>query len=67
MTKFHYLSYARLVRVVSNMEKVYSDLKLKSTGVSTPVDKLGKTPLKLPSRTQRKLCPKISGGKLFLG
>jgi len=45
MTKLHYLSYARLVRVVSNMEKVYPDLKLKSTGVSTPVDKLGKTPL----------------------
>ena len=45
MTNLHYLSYARLVLVVSNMEKVYPDLKLKSTGVSTPVDKLGKTPL----------------------
>merc|ERR1712079_681868 len=27
------------------MEKVYTGLKLKSKGVSTPVDKLGKTPL----------------------
>ena len=45
MTKLHYLSYARLVRVVSNMERVYPNLILKSTGVSTPVDKHGKTPL----------------------
>ena len=45
MTKLHYLSYARLVRVVSNMEKVYPNLKLKSTRVSSPVDKQGKTPL----------------------
>ena len=45
MTKLHYLSYARLVRVTSNMEKVYPNLTLKSTGVSTPVDKHGKTPL----------------------
>ena len=45
MTKLHYLSYARLVRVVSNMERVYPNLILKSIGVSTPVDKQGKTPL----------------------
>ena len=45
MTKLHYLSYARLVRVISNMERVYPNLTLKSTGVSTPVDKHGKTPL----------------------
>ena len=45
MTKPHYLSYARLVRVVSNMEKVYPELKLEFTGISTPVDKQGKTPL----------------------
>ena len=34
-----------MVRVLSHMEKVYPGLKLKSKGVSTPVDKLGKTPL----------------------
>ena len=41
----HYLSYARLVRVINNMEKVCPELKLKSKGVDTPVDKQGKTPL----------------------
>ena len=45
LLKLHFLSYARLVRVLSNMEKVYPGLKLKSKGVVTPVDKLGKTPL----------------------
>ena len=45
LLKLHYLSYARLVRVISNMEKVYPELKLKSKGVDTPVDKQGKTPL----------------------
>ena len=45
LLKLHYLSYACLVRVVSNMEKVYPELKLKSKGVVTPVDKQGKTPL----------------------
>ena len=43
LLKLHYLSYAHLV--VSNMEKVYPELKLKSKGVVTPVDKQGKTPL----------------------
>merc|ERR1711923_675193 len=45
LSKLHYLSYARLVRVLSNMEKVYPELKLNSKGVVTPVDKSGKTPL----------------------
>ena len=45
LLKLHYLSYARLVRVLSNMEKVYTGLKLKSKGVVSPVEKLGKTPL----------------------
>ena len=45
LLKLHFLSYARLVRVLSNMEKVYPGLKLNSKGVVTPVDKLGKTPL----------------------
>ena len=41
LLKLHYLSYARLVRVLSNMEKVYPELKLKSKGVVTPVDRAG--------------------------
>ena len=45
LLKLHFLSYARLVRVLSNMEKVYPGLKLNSKGVVTPADKLGKTPL----------------------
>ena len=45
LLKLHYLSYARLVRVLSNMEKEYPELKLKFKGVVTPVDKQGKTPL----------------------
>ena len=44
LLKLHSLSYARLVRVVSNMEKVYPELKLKSKGVVTQVDKQGNTP-----------------------
>ena len=43
--KLHYLSYARLGRVLSNMRNLYPELKLKSKGVVTPVDKQGKTPL----------------------
>ena len=45
LLKLDYLSYARLVRVISNMEKVYPELKLKSKGVDTPVDIQDKTPL----------------------
>ena len=45
LLRLHFLSYARLVRVLSNMEKVYPGLKLGSKGVVTPVDKLRKTPL----------------------
>ena len=45
LLKLHFLSYARLVRVLINMERVYPGLKLNSKGVVTPVDKLGKTPL----------------------
>ena len=45
LTRLHFLSHARLVRVLGHMEKVYPGLKLKSKGVSIPVDKLGKTPL----------------------
>ena len=39
LLKLHYLSYARLVRLLSCIEKVYPVLKLKSKGVDTPVDK----------------------------
>ena len=45
LLRLHFLSYAQLGRVLSNMEKVYPGLKLKSIGVVTPVNKLGKTPL----------------------